>query len=319
MPANSPVGRGAHLDAPLTNVAIKAFQSRAEFIAQKIFPVVPVGKQSDKYYVIDKQNFLSVPDTLRAPKTSPKRIEFQVSSNSYFCDNYALAGENAKEDLANADNAIMLRENTVELVMDTLLRDFEVRVANTVTSGTNLGSYVSLTGTAKWSDSVNSDPISDVTTAHAFIRQNTGLKANTMVIDEDTLHVIDRHPILMDMYKYTSGGRVSFEEIKKAFKVDNMFIGQGIKENALENATSSITNIWGNNVILCRVVPGVSRQTQTFGLSFRWTPAGMPAPMVARRYNDPDPGKGIEVVDVSYYQDEKIVATDLAYGILATL
>lgn len=312
-------GRDAHVDTPLSTLAVKAFQGAGSYIAQSLFPIVAVSKQSDKYYIVDKDSWLSIPNTRRAPKTSPRRIEFKISSDSYFCDNYALAGENALEDLANADTAIMLRENTTQLVTDALLRDYENRVASLITSGTNLGSYVALTGTAKWSDFVNSDPISDVNTAHAFIRLNTGLTANTMVIDKDTIVTIRRHPMLLDLYKYTSGGQLTMDQIKDVFGVSNVLIGDGIKNNALEGATASVTNIWGSNVILARVVPSLSNKAETFGLSFRWTPSGIPGPMQVRRYNDPDPGKMIEVVDIGYYQDEKIIAQALSYGILDTI
>lgn len=312
-------GRDAHIDTPLSNMAIRAFQGSANYIAQALLPIVSVSKQSDKYFTIDKDSWLHVPNTRRSPKTAPRRIEYKISSDSYFCENYALAGENAKEDLANSDVAIMLRENTVNLVTDGLLRDYEVRVANLVSSGTNLGSAAILTGTAKWSDYVNSDPIADITTGHAFIRLQTGLTANTMVIDKDTLAILRRHPLLLDLYKYTSGGQLKLDQIKDAFDVQNVLIGEGIKNMALEGAAASIVNIWGNNVILARVIPGVSLQTQTFGLSFRWTPEGFPAPMATRRYDDPDIGKGVEIVDVGYFQDEKITAASLAYGILGTL
>lgn len=315
----TPSGRGAHHDVPLSNLAIKAFQGTGGYIAQSLFPIVPVGKQSDKYYVLDKNSWLRIGESFRAPKTSPRRVNFRVSSESYFADNYALSGENALEDLANADNAIRLRENTTGVVTDMLLRDYENRVAQMVTSGTNLGSYVSLSGVAKWSDLVNSDPISDVTTAHAFIRNSTGMKANTGVIDEDTIAILRRHPVVLDLYKYTAGGQATMEQIKEVLGVSNLLVGGGIKNNALEGATASITNIWGNNVILAHVEPGTSLETATFGLTYRWTPAGLPLPMQARRYPDPDPGKKVEVVEVGMYQDEKIVASDLSYGILATL
>lgn len=318
--AATPTGVDAHFDTPLANIAIMAFQGSDMYIGQQLFPIVPVGKQSDKYYIIDQDSWLIVPDTKRSPKKAPNRVEFRVSSDSYFANNFALAGENAVEDLANADVGLMLRENTVNMVTDALLRDYEVRVANKVTSGTNLGSYVSLSGATAWSDFVNSNPLSDVTTGHAFIENTTGIKANTMVIDANTLRVVRKHPVLLDMYKYTTGGLLSMENLKDAFEIENVLVGKGIKNMAVEGAAGSTVNIWGNNVIMAYVSPSaVSRQTRSFGLTFRWTPPGLPAPMSVRRYNDPDPGKGIEVVDVGYFQDEKIVASNLSYGILNTL
>lgn len=313
-------GRDVHHDAPLTNVAIMAFQKSVSYIAQQLMPIVPVGKQGDRYYIIDKDSWLRQPSTtLRGPKSPARRVEFQVSSDSYFANNYALRSDNSKEDLANADAAIRLRENSAKFVTDMLLRDYENRVANLVTSISNIGSGVALTGPAKWSDPVNSDPISDVTTGHAFIWNNTGLVANTMVIDRNTLAIVRRHPQLLDLYKYTAGGLVTMDQLKDAFQVQNVLVGNGVKNMALESATASMVPIWGNNVLLAYVEQGVSLQTATFGLSMRWTPEGIAAPMQASRYDDPDPSVKAEWIEVGMYQDEKVVARQLCYGITGTL
>jgi hypothetical protein len=313
------VGRDAHLDTPLTNVAIKAFEGAEGYVGQALFPAVPVGKQSDKYYVIDKDSWITVPKAFRAPKTSPRRIEWKVSSDSYFADNFALAGEMAKEDLGNADAAIRLRENTTMVVTEGLARDLEVRIASRVTSISNVGSGVALTGPQKWGDYVASDPIADVTTAHAFIRQKTGLLANTLVLDYDTYQVARRHPVLLDMFKYTSGGLLADEQLRNVFGVEQILIPRGIKNMAAEGATASIVNIWGNIALLARVMPGTTLQTATFGLSFRWQPPEIPAAMQVFRYDDPDPGRKVEIVEVGYYQDERVTASDLAYLIKDTL
>jgi hypothetical protein len=313
-------GRDVHHDTPLTNVAIMAFQSADAYIAQQLLPVVPVGKQGDRYYIIDKDSWLRVPTTsLRAAKTPARKIEFQVSSDAYYANNYALRNDNSKEDLANADAAIRLRDNSARFTTDMLLRDYETRVANLLTSGTNLGSYVALAGGAKWSDFVNSDPLSDVASGSAFIENNTGLMANTLVIDRNTLRIIRRHPQILDLYKFTTGGQVTMDQLKDAFQVSTILVGQGVKNNALENATASITNIWGNNVLLAHIEPAASLQTATLGLSFRWMPPGIAAPMQAMRYDDPDPSVKVEWVEVGYYQDERLVAPSLGYGILGTL
>ena len=88
-------GRDAHLDVPLTNLAVKAFQGAEGFIAESLVPSVPVTNRSNKYYVIDPNTWLQVPITLREAKSAPRRIEWKVSSDAYYCLNYALAGENA--------------------------------------------------------------------------------------------------------------------------------------------------------------------------------------------------------------------------------
>lgn len=316
---STPVGPDGHHDMPLSNIAVSAFSDGTdEFIAEQLFPMVPVSKQSNRYYIIDKQAFLSIPDAKRAPRAKAGRVEFKVSSNAYFADNYALAAENALEDLQNADDPIRLRENSVRLVTTNLRRDQENRIASLITSISNIGSGVQLTGTDKWGDS-NSDPIAHVNTAAEFIRSRTGLVANTMVMDWNTLQIVRRHPLLLDMYKYTSGGQLSNDQLREIFQVGRLLIGKGVKENALEGGTSSMTNIWGNNVLLCHVGMATGMQSQTFGLRFRWRVGGMPDFQVKRAtYNMAGQGN-TEIVETGYFQDEKIVATDLAYCIQNTL
>ena len=317
----SATGPDLHIDVPLSNLAVMAFSTGVEdFIAMDVFPTQSVGKQSDKYFTITKDAFLRVPDTKRAPGTAANRVMFDVSSDSYFAQNFALANEIPLEDISNSDKPVRLRENASLLVQTNLRRDWEVRVADKVTSISNVGSGVVLGAPDKWSNA-GSDPIAQVDSGHAFIRrQSGGLRANTMIIDEDTLVEVRRHPLILDMFKYTSGGLLTDDFLKEVFKVDRILVGRGSKENAIEGATSSITNIWGNNVVLARITPAMGLQTATFGLSFRWKPAGIPTDMQVKRSVLNDAGsQHVEIVETGMYQDEKIIAKDLAYALTGTL
>lgn len=313
-------GRDVHIDTPLSNIAVEAFEG-GDFIGSQLFPVVDVRKQSDKYYTISRDSWLRLPSTtLRSPKTSPLRVEFDVSSDSYFADNFALATENALETLANADDPIQLRARSTRFLVEMLMRDQEVRIANQVTSISNIGSGVQLTGVNKWSNYLSSDPVADVSTGHAFIRQNTGLIPNVALLDYDTYQIVRRHPVLLDMYKYTQGGLVNDAELREVFKVDRILIANAIRNSAKSQAaTPSLNNIWGNNCLLAYVGAATGLRTQTFGLSFRWLNPELPAPWGVRVYPDPDPGKKTEITEVGYYQDEKVVAAQLAYCVQNTL
>lgn len=309
-----------HIDVPLSNMAVQAFTG-GNLIGEALFPSVPVDKQSDKYYVINKADWLRLPDTtVRGPGQPPRRVEFSVSSDSYFAPNYALSGSNPFESLANADRAIRLRQRTANFVTTVLRRAKEQRIASQVTSISNLGSGVALTGTGKWSDYANSDPIATVNTGQAFIRGVTGFTANVAVIDYDSMITLRRHPILLDMYKYTQGGQVTEAQIAEAFRVQRILVADAIKENAKEGGTSSMTNIWGNFCGLFHVEPATTMEdVMTFGQSFRWTNPQLGVPFAVRIYDDPDPGKKLEITEVGYYDAEKVVARDLSYGITGTL
>jgi hypothetical protein len=315
-----PTAKELHIDTPRSNLAIKAFDGTTSFIGPQVLPIVTVDKQSDKYYKITKDSWLLIHRTLRAPANKPNRIDFDISSDSYFADNYALAAEIPVEALVNADAAIRVRDSHAANVNEALLRDYEDRVARIVTSASNLGSGVALTGTAKFSDYTSSDPLGVVTSGHAYIRHATGFMANTAIMDEDTHNILLRHPQILDMFKYTAGGMATDQQLNQVLNVSRILIGRGIKNNAVEGGTASITNIWGNNLILARIVPGVSPQTATLGLSFRWTNPLFGAPMAVLRGEEMGAGqKKIEILEQSYYQDEKIVAPELGYAITGTL
>lgn len=305
---------GSHADRPLSNLAVEAFNTGGDFVGGVLFPTVPVGKQSDTYYVMDKGTFLANHDTLRAPKTAANRGEWKVSSSTYFAKNYAFGTDYALETIANADAAIRVRQTSTRFVTEVLARDKEIRIANTVTSISNVGSGVTLAGTAQWSDPINSEPIGDVNSGHAFIENNTGLTANTIVMDKDTHATLMYHPEIRDYVKYTGAGPVTDAALAQVFRVDRILVARGVYNSAAEGATASISQIWGKNFLLCRIDPmAASLQTKTFGLGMQWTPEGFPAPMAVERHNGGDPSKKIEVLEAQYFADEKIVAPDLAY------
>ena len=312
--------RDVYFDVPLSNFSVQAF-SQGNFVGPALFPVVPVDMQSGVYPTITKADWLRLPQSdVRAPMDIPRRVRWSASSDSYNCINRALMSGNPLEDLANAMTAIRLRRNSAAFVVSQLAGGMERRIANKVTSITNIGSGVQLSSGARWSNFNNSDPISDITTGHAFIRQNTGLRANTLLLDYDTWKVVRRHPVLLDLYKYTDAGFLSDAQLMETFEVKRLLIADAIQENSLEDGTSSITNIWGNVAFLAYVNGAAAApETATFGLGFRWAPPGIPAPMQARTYMDPHPGAKAELTEVGYYQDEKVIARQLSYLVQNTL
>lgn len=316
----TPIQRDAYVDVPLSGVLVQAFQDEQQFVANEIFPVLPVESETGRYWTISPHSWLTVPDDKRSRKSAPNAIEWDVSSDAYACDNYALRADNAIEDLSQADKQLRLRETSARLLASKLKLRQEYRVANIVTSGSNCGSYVALSGAAKWSNYVGSDPIADVTTAHAFMESQTGLSPNIAVIDKDTLAVVRRHPMLLDLYKYTGGGQLTDSQLAEVFRVPRLVVGRAVYNRGnVGQSTRSMANVWGNNLLFAHVKTGLTAKTMTYGGALRWTPNGMPGPMQTYVYPDADPGTHKEWTECGYYQDEKIIAQQLSYLISGTL
>lgn len=312
----TPVGGDAHYDVPLSNFASAGFDITDDaFIADRVFPVVNVGKQSDRYYTLQKHDFHRKRVTLRAPRTAANRVTFTVSSDSYFADNYALAAENALEDLANADVAVNLRQNSIRLIQRLLRLDQEVRVASLMTTPANVGSSVLLAGADSWFSTSSADIIGQVMSAHAFIRSQTGLLPNTAIVDYDSFQAARRNSRAWDQYKYTTGESfLSAEQLRQMWQVDNIMVGRAIVNNSAGGWDS--TNVWGNNCILAHVSPATGLQSMTAGARFRWQPGTFPANFGVMTDVENRAGqKKVEIVEGGMYQDEKIIAPDLIYVI----
>ena len=52
-----PTQNQVHVDAILTNISVAYMQKQENFIANKVFPIVPVDKQSDKYFSYTKNDW----------------------------------------------------------------------------------------------------------------------------------------------------------------------------------------------------------------------------------------------------------------------
>lgn len=319
-------GQTGHIDAVLSGYAVRAFDnSEAGMIAAALLPGIKVDKQSGLYYKLEKDDFLRDEGVhaLRAPRTAAKRVEYSISSEAYYCPNFALAHEFGLEEFKNLD-APLTGNQRVDLIQMKLRRAQEIRTANLLTSISNVGSGVALTGGNKWSDYAGSDPIADVNTGAAFIRNATGFVPNTLALDWDTWKILSRHPQFLDLYKYTAGGQVTVEQAKASFGVSQILVAQSIVNRGKEGQAASMTNIWGNMALLAYVPPS---GTATFdspaapAVRFQWTDNGIyPGEFgVMRDVDDRAGGIHAETLEVGHFQTEKVVARDLAYLIKDTL
>ena len=64
-----PTQNQVHVDAILTNISVAYMQQQQNFIATRVFPVVPVSKQSDKFFTYTKNDWFRDEAQRRADAT----------------------------------------------------------------------------------------------------------------------------------------------------------------------------------------------------------------------------------------------------------
>lgn len=302
-----------HVDKLLSQMAIN--YKPEGFVADTIMPQVSVDKQSDLYAIFSRADRLRRQNTSRSPGGRANQVRQNVSSDTYFAKNYALAAPVTIEDRLNAD-PIFLTEvinGRVELIMDHLLLDWEVRVANLVTSGSNVGSYAGV-GSA-WNGA--GDPIADINQAIDNVHFSTGVMPNRVAFGVEAWKSFRRDSNVRDLIfgNNNGGGYPNTQQVQGLLDIDQVVVAGAFQNQGDEGLAENLSTIWQDNVLVYYAPPNPSTQRPSFGYSFRWVRPGLPNMTVERHPFDSKTKS--EEIEVGYYQDEKVTAKEYAFLLAA--
>jgi len=303
-----PTARDVHVDRPLSNIAI-AYRNDT-YIADQVFPQVPVENQSDVYFIFDKGAWFRLPDkSMRAPGTRAPRIDYTLTTGCYFCVEYALANGIPDEVRDNADDPLQPDENATTFVTSNLLNLYEDRVATLVTACANWANSAS--PTTQW-DSATSDPVNDIDTARNTVLKEIGRLPNTLVMGWEVWTALKDHPDLLDRIKHTQRGILTSDLAAEVFEVDRLLVGKAVKDSAtLEGETASMGFVWGKQAILMYVSPAPALMEPAAGYTLVWRP------FETSRFHEDQERQ--DVVEVRHNIDEVITGSDAGYCIAAAI
>src|SRR6185369_9472438 len=236
MPQYTP--RDAHVDTALTNISVAYTQDASNFIADKVFPIVPVQKQSDRYYVYDKGAFFRDEAQLRAPATESAGSGFDIDNTpTYFCSKWALHKDVDDDTAANADAVVDPYRDAAMFVQNQLLIRREKLFASTyMTTGVWGTDETGATNFAQWDDEASSDPMEDIKRARIKVLSQTGYIPNTLVIGYEVYEALKKHPLFVDRIKYTTAESVTLAIIARLLDVDRVLVAQSIMQTSVEGA-----------------------------------------------------------------------------------
>jgi hypothetical protein len=300
-----------HVDQALTEVSI-AYHN-AQMVADQLFPVIPVNKQSNKYFIYSKDRFRSVDDA-RRPGARANEIDWSLSTDTYFAEGHALAQAIPDELRANQDPALDVDVDTTETLTDLLYLQREILVASRATDPTVITQNAALSGTSQWSDYTNSDPIPAVENQKTTVQKQIGQVPNSLLVGYPVFLALRSHPKILERFKYTQVGILQPDHLKAAFNVDNFLVASAIKNTAKEGATDALDYVWGKNALLFYKPPAPGRRTISLGYQFTWLFGANTSGFLVKRYRDES--RTADIVEVQLYYDSKVVAS--AAGFLWT-
>lgn len=305
-------GKDLHVNVPLSKIAMNYMPDN--IIADQIAPIVPVNKQSDGYTIYSIAEAYKIEEDKRAPGTEAQVITRSVSSDTYFCNNHALKDDIFYEDIENADAGILLtkRSNRIMYIKKKLYLNWEYRLAEQVTSTSNIGSS-SAVG-SNWSDPTNgqSDPIGDIHTAVDNVYYSTGYSPNRIIFSSRAWRYFTNHAnVIGRMFGETTtkkGRIITAPMAADLLELQNVYVGRALKNTANEGQTAVLSDIWGTDVLVYYAPQQPTVEEPSFMYSFRWKKV---MDMNAEIHQLPKSKK--EQVELGYYQDEKITGKTLGF------
>ena len=276
-----------HVSRPLTNLSVAYSNEASQSVHDKVFPVIPVEKQSDKYFTYDDQDWLRTDAKRRAPGAEVAISGWRISTDNYFCERYALGVDIDDPSRANADPAVSdLDGDAVRFITEDLrLRREKDWVTDffATSKWTGASSTSDMTGQAapastaanflQWNDAA-STPIEDLRGEMTAVQQRIARRPNTLVLGLQVWTALADHPDILDRIKYTERGVVTEDLLASLLGLDNVYISSMVEDSAKEGATASIAFQAGKHALLCYVNRNPGLRALSAGYTFSWK--GMP-------------------------------------------
>lgn len=263
-----PTRGDVHVNKPLTNLSIAYIQKPNDFIADKAFPIVPVMKQSDRYFSYTKDYWFRTGSQKRAPGAESAGGGFAIDNTpNYFCDVWAFHKDVDDQTRANADEPINLdRDATRFVTQNHLLRKeiiFKSQYMKTGVWGTDY------TPSTLWSAS-GSDPVRDIDVKKSLVKSTTAYVPNVMIVTDDVLQILKSNASILDRIKYTQRGLVTEELLASLFGVEKFLVASAVLNSAKEGQTASMDFLMKNMGLLVYAAPAPSILEPSGGYTFSW-------------------------------------------------
>lgn len=278
----------AQVDKLLSNVAI-AYKPDG-LVAEQVFPVIKAAQYSGllgKY----GNSHLRIENSVKGGRGKYRRVEtITRSTQSYLIEGHGLEGFVSKEDYANVETPFDAERDEVMGLQSVLVLEKEKVLADALTSTSILTQNTTLTGSNQFSDYLNSDPVSILSTARSTIIDGCGQEANAAIMDVKVWDKLRFHPGILDAlgYKNNRPGGLTESELAQVIGVSKLFIAKARYNSAKEGQTDSLSPVWGKDIVLLVApdAPQIGQQSTGYWV----VPSGSSPRKVYKQSNFNPPG-----------------------------
>lgn len=292
------------VEPQLTAIAI-AYRN-TKFIADEVFPRVPVSSASFKWLEFDFSERFTLPKTKVGRTSQPNQVEFSASEKESSVEDFGLDSPVPQDDIDTAITGYNPLGHAVEATTDLILLDREVRAANLLFNGANYNNKQTLTSAQQWNSS-DSDPVALITDAFDSMVQ----RPNIGTLGRRVATALRRHPKIVAAYHGNAGesGLVPLGFLADLLELDAIYVGDAFLNSAKPGKSPVLLRAWGNKAsFTVRNKLANTKGGITFGYTAQFKDR------VSGSIADPDIGlRGGQRVRVGESVKEIVVSKDAGY------
>lgn len=319
---NQPGLGDVHVNRPLTQIAIAYAQNPEAFIADRMFPVLPVSKKTDSYFQVPRGDWFRDEMKKRAPGALSAERTHNLSTDTYQCDVWALHEMLADQVRANYDSPLQAdREITEGLTQAGMIRKELEWVTKYFVAGlwtqdfTGVSSGPTGDQVLQWNDAA-SNPIEDVRAAKRRVQARTGFRPNKMALGREVFDILLDHPDIvgrLDRGQTPTGPAIANRESLAAlFELDEILVMDSVVNSAVEGAASdSIDFIGGRTALLVYAAPSPGLYVPSGGYTFSWTGLMGSGALGMRMKKIRDEKRESDMLEIQMAFDQKLIEADL--------
>ena len=273
-----PNSRDVYTNRPLTNISVAFQQAQTNFVADVVFPQVPVARQGDLYYKYKRDDWFRSQAGVRAPATESPGGGWEIESDEYFAHVYAVHKDVDDQTRANAESMFQMNRDAALWVTTNLLIKREQLFASTfLTTGvwdtdmTGIGSGTPSSTQFLQFDVSGSDPINVISEAILEQTNTHGYAGNVLVCGASVIQKLLNHSSILERIKYTQRGVLTVDLLASLFGVDRIVVPRAIQNTAPKGATGAYGLISDKSMLLAYAPPAPSLMTPSAGYIFTWS------------------------------------------------
>lgn len=311
----------------LTNMSVAQFQKPDDFVAYKVFPIIPVAQPTSLYYKFSKADLARVSMKEKPAFGTATPAVWGQTEESYSVKVYqalygvdqlaarpfSVAGAPGAADPQVA-KALVAAEQT-KLFMDLMFAEKFFKAGAWVNEYEGVATTPG--GSQFWQfDNANSDPIQFVDNLKTRMKREGRRTPNKLCLGAETFNALKNNPAVIERIKYSGSSAnpatVNEKVLAELFGVKEVLVLESTYNAAAQGAAADMQYVCdAKGMLLCYTTERPAIDEPSAGYIFAWDMLGKGQHMAITNFQGA-PGTHSEFVEALAAFDMKQVSTDLA-------